>query len=108
MYTNLLSHLTWLRSVTDSPSSGRPLCTTEDGRPCQLPFSFRGTRYETCTREHDPENKLWCSTKTDPGGSHVQAGGHWGYCSVSCVVQEGEKEADNEISQKLESKERTK
>ena len=107
VYTNLLSHLAWLRSVTESPGgSGRQLCTTEDGRPCQLPFTFRGTRYESCTREHDREGKLWCSTKTEPGGGHVQSGGHWGHCSDSCQTQDRQEQVDNEISQKVESKER--
>ena len=94
VYTNLLSHLAWLRSVTDSSSPGRPLCTTEDGRPCQLPFTFRGTLYSACTREHDQEDKLWCSTKTDPGGGHVQAGGHWGHCSDSCQGEVREEQVE--------------
>ena len=107
VYTNLLSHLGWLRSVTETSRPGRPLCTTEDGRPCQLPFTFRGSVYSTCTRDHDQQDRLWCSTKTDPGGAHVQAGGHWGHCSASCQVQVREEQAVNEISQKLESKLRT-
>lgn len=119
VYTNLLSHLAWLRSVTESSRPGRTVCTTEDGRPCQLPFTFRGSLYSGCTRDHDQEDRLWCSTKTDQAGNHVQAGGHWGHCSDSCQVdlrQEQEQEdneireqeelEDNEISQKLESKER--
>ena len=102
VYTNLLSHLGWLREVTEVPGRSR-LCTTEDGRPCQLPFTFRGVRYSSCTREHDREERLWCSTKTDPGGRHVQAGGHWGHCSESCQAEGRQEQADNEISQKLES-----
>ena len=81
-------------------------CTTEDGRVCQLPFTFRGTQYTECTMEHDQDGRLWCSTRTDHLGHHVQNGGHWGHCQDSCLSGQGQTLADNEISQKLESKRR--
>ena len=41
VYTNLLSHAAWLRTVIAGES-----CGTEDGRTCQFPFIFAGTKYQ--------------------------------------------------------------
>ena len=32
----------------------------------------------------DPDNRYWCSTKTDEASEHIADGGFWGYCSPSC------------------------
>ncbi|MFN9944160.1 MAG: fibronectin type II domain-containing protein [bacterium] len=32
-------------------------------RPCVFPFIFQGRRYNSCTRDADPEGKLWCSVQ---------------------------------------------
>ena len=123
VYTNILSHLSWywsmmdmtksfkecyprIRSVTERPGF-ESQCSTEDGRECQLPFTFRGTVYTECTREHDQEGRLWCSTRTDERGEHVQSGGHWGHCQESCRDRRGDTPGDNEISQKLLSRNHT-
>ena len=50
-------------------------------KPCVFPFVFRGVSYPACTREHDPNGRLWCSTKTFQNGTHVK--GNWGYCNES-------------------------
>ena len=89
--------------MTERPGS-ESQCSTEDGRECQLPFTFRGTVYTECPREHDQEGRLWCSTRTDERGEHVQSGGHWGHCQESCRDRRGDTPGDNEISQKLKSR----
>jgi len=85
VYTNVLSHASWIRSVIGSGSNTK--CTTEDGRVCQFPFSYEGKRYTRCTTENDPDGRLWCSTKVDKNGNHVQNEGQWGYCSDQCKLQ---------------------
>ena len=37
-----------------------------------------------CTRDDDPSNKLWCSTRVDARGRHVTNAGNWGHCSETC------------------------
>ena len=69
--------------MTERPGT-ESQCSTEDGRECQLPFTFRGTVYTECTREHDQENKLWCSTKTDQRGERQEGQGHWAICPDTC------------------------
>ena len=36
----------------------------------------------------DPENKLWCSVRTDDSGLHQT--GSWGHCSQDCQVDSGD------------------
>ena len=38
----------------------------------------------SCTRDDDPSNKLWCSTRVDARGRHVTNAGNWGHCSETC------------------------
>jgi len=85
VYTNVLSHASWIRNVIGSGSNTQ--CRTEDGRVCQFPFSYEGKRYTRCTTENDPDGRLWCSTKVDKNGNHVQNEGQWGYCSDQCKLQ---------------------
>ena len=82
VYTNVLSHASWIRNIVDGGSTRR--CRTEDGRVCQFPFSYEGKRYTRCTTDKDPDGRLWCSTKVDKNNNHVQNEGQWGYCSDQC------------------------
>ena len=44
-------------------------------------------RYSGCADwEYGGENtgKVWCSTRTDSKGNHVDGEGAWGICSSSC------------------------
>ena len=50
--------------------------------PCKFPFTLDDQTFDTCTRERDPEGKLWCSTRVDRFGRHVL--GNWGHCSDGC------------------------
>merc|ERR1712228_720454 len=48
------------------------------GHPCVFPFTYRGTTYNTCTK--DGHDDLWCATQTLSGDYVV---GMWGDCSCS-------------------------
>ena len=43
-------------------------------KPCQFPFIFAGKSYEECTRDHDPNEKFWCSTNVTASGYHIHGG----------------------------------
>jgi len=84
VYTNVLSHASWIRKIIGGDRD--KICTTEDGRQCQFPFSYQGKEYTGCTAEHDPDGRRWCSTRVDNQGKHVQNAGEWGYCSEQCQM----------------------
>ena len=70
------------------------ICFTNSGDPCQFPFIFNRQKYTGCTRDSDPSNRLWCSTKTDFNGNHIK--GNWGYCRLAssgnknvCPIDDG-------------------
>ena len=53
--------------------------------PCVFPFVFADTVHKACTRDLDPENRPWCSTRVDEYGNHVESNpGEWGYCAPEC------------------------
>ena len=54
------------------------------GAECIFPFVFRGVVYKKCTRVGDANNKLWCSTKVDDKGVHVNDEGYFGHCNPKC------------------------
>ena len=67
-----------------------PECLTTDDSPkkkipCKFPFKLKGKTYNTCTTATDPDNKNWCSTKTDSNGKHMR--GQWGYCDQNCPLE---------------------
>ncbi|CAL4063177.1 unnamed protein product, partial [Meganyctiphanes norvegica] len=47
---------------------------------CKFPFTYKGVSYRSCTKDGDPDGRLWCSTRTDRNGNHVGGGGHFTYC----------------------------
>jgi hypothetical protein len=54
-----------------------------------FPFTYAGTTYNGCAEwvyggEH--QGKLWCSTKVDETGNHVNGEGNYGFCSSSCTA----------------------
>ncbi|CAL4059350.1 unnamed protein product, partial [Meganyctiphanes norvegica] len=49
--------------------------------PCQFPFIYKNITYSSCTTVDDPQDKRWCSTKTDNQNNHVSGGGHYRECS---------------------------
>lgn len=55
-------------------------------RPCVFPFIFKAKSYSVCTKENDPDGKIWCSTEVTPQGHHVGGKGHWGFCDPECQV----------------------
>ncbi len=55
-------------------------------KPCIFPFKFNGETYNKCTDVNDPDDRLWCSTKIDDSGNHVQSGGFWGHCGQDCNI----------------------
>ena len=86
--------------------------STKEHATCVFPFTFNykdssGTMvnqtFYGCTRNLDPDDKPWCSTKVDSIGIH-QAG-HWGHCetnSTDCSNVIVPRVADNVIGKYLE------
>jgi hypothetical protein len=56
----------------------------QKNKACVFPFTVKNKSeeftYDSCTRNHDPDSKLWCSTKVSPDGYHVAFEKEWGYC----------------------------
>ena len=50
-------------------------------QPCVFPFVLDGKRFEECTTYLDPNQELWCSTRTNStNDKHVGGLGYWGLC----------------------------
>ena len=60
--------------------------------------------YNKCTNADDSGDKLWCSTKVDQFGNHVQHEGHWGNCGQDCTARYLIGNAEFSISNKGEFK----
>ena len=67
------------------PYNGGGKCLTvgggKAGAKCVFPFTSEGITYQGCTRTNDPDDRLWCSTKTDSKGVHLSGQGEWGHCN---------------------------
>ena len=49
--------------------------------PCSFPFIYNDEKFSKCTDFNDPDNALWCSTRTNPRTKeHIRGNGSWGYC----------------------------
>ena len=55
---------------------------------CHFPLLVDKT-FDACTNDSDPDGRLWCSTKVDRSGKHIN--GNWGYCSEDCFSSAPEK-----------------
>jgi peroxidase len=66
------------------------------GLPCQLPFVYNGVARNGCIIDQDPEQKPWCSTRTN-GGVHVQ--GNWGHCGNGCPTEASEIVVDADVDE---------
>ena len=55
--------------------SRRQCLTTNDSPnsnvPCSFPFKFKGKLRRGCITEDDPDDRFWCSTKTDDNFNHI-------------------------------------
>ena len=49
-------------------------------KKCKFPFTFQGTKYNTCISGIKRE-KPWCPTELDANGLYIR--GKWGYCDIS-------------------------
>eukprot|EP00092_Neocalanus_flemingeri_P014658 GFUD01015820.1.p1 GENE.GFUD01015820.1~~GFUD01015820.1.p1 ORF type:complete len:899 (+),score=149.51 GFUD01015820.1:113-2809(+) len=99
VYTNVLDHVDWIENQI-SPRVSNPgnppsvpntgfsnfgiKCVTSNGKECKFPFRFRNKVFASCTTDFDPDNRAWCSTKTDSSGVHIPGEGEFGYCPDSC------------------------
>jgi len=57
------------------------------GKACVFPFSWAGKTYTACTPwiwGGSNQGNLWCSTRTDSDGNHVNGEGEYGFCSAAC------------------------
>jgi len=77
------------RSCTEKACA--PSCTAISGPgaglACVFPFRWSGRNYTSCTEwiwAGQNLGNLWCSTKTDSSGSHVNGEGNYGFCPLSC------------------------
>jgi len=81
------------RSPCEFSSNGGGNCMTDGGdragAKCVFPFTLEGITYQGCTRTNDPDDRLWCSTKTDSKGVHVSGQGEWGHCNSDCPTDQG-------------------
>ena len=76
------------------PSTLAPLlllaaCITNGGQDtgsfCQLPFVYKGVRYNGCILVDAGDGKPWCSTSVKQGSrEHIGGQGKWGHCPSSC------------------------
>ena len=83
--------------TTSGPSSGQT---------CVFPFRWAGQEYKNCTAwiwSGENKGKLWCSTRTDINGNHVNGGGYYGFCPSSCINSDDE--FDFEIDPRFGTKE---
>ena len=75
-------------------SNGGGKCLTvgggKAGAKCVFPFTLDGITYQGCTRTKHPDDRLWCSTKTDSKGVHMSGQGEWGLCNSDCPTDQGE------------------
>ena len=82
-YPNIGKHLRICYLISGS-------CFTNNGPSaehwCQLPFSYKGRTYSTCTYEESFDGRPWCSVKVDDKGHHVENEGNWGYCNDFCPI----------------------
>ena len=66
-----------------------------------FPFVLKNVTYDGCTTEMDPENKYWCSTKTDKNHNHDGGKGNFGYCPDDCKKAHGATEVSDRSAEKL-------
>jgi len=104
--------VTWFLFTTCLATTLACTTTTEDrsstgkaklGVSCVFPFKYKDHIYNSCTTEHDPDGFLWCSTKVDSEGKHLQ--GNFGYCDSECSDDDDGEEIDKEINEEEEDEE---
>merc|ERR1712013_424556 len=76
-------------TTTASPSTCTVSSGPAAGQTCVFPFTYGGTTFSGCAEwvyggEH--QGKLWCSTKVDSTGTHVNGEGNYGFCSSTCTA----------------------
>lgn len=64
-------------------------CITSSGQDsgsfCQIPFVYKGVRYNGCTLVDAGDGRAWCSTAVRGGNrEHIGGQGKWGHCPSSC------------------------
>ena len=51
------------------------MCRTNGGpssnKKCVIPFKWNGKTYNECPKDHEKQDKFWCSTKVDKNGVHI-------------------------------------
>merc|ERR550532_266 len=63
-------------------ASGGGKCLTLTTRsPCQFPFTFNQTMYNSCTTAGHPIGRAWCYTQEEEA--------EWDFCDVGCPVEAG-------------------
>merc|ERR1712117_310137 len=78
---------------TASTSAAPSTCTVSSGpaagQSCVFPFTYGGTTFSGCAEwvyGGERQGKLWCSTKVDSTGTHVNGEGNYGFCSSTCTA----------------------
>eukprot|EP00094_Tigriopus_californicus_P006154 TCALIF_05926-PA protein Name:"Similar to snk Serine protease snake (Drosophila melanogaster)" AED:0.19 eAED:0.19 QI:0/0.83/0.71/0.85/0.66/0.71/7/188/824 len=51
--------------------------------PCSFPYVYNRELHYECINMTDPDQRLWCSTKTDPRSKKHMIG-HWKHCDSEC------------------------
>merc|ERR1711874_305770 len=76
-------------TTTAAPSTCSVDSGPAAGQSCVFPFTYGGTTFSGCAEwvyGGENQGKLWCSTKVDSTGTHVNGEGNYGFCSATCTA----------------------
>merc|ERR1711993_109463 len=80
-------------TTTTTTTAAPSTCSVDSGpaagQSCVFPFTYGGTTFSGCAEwvyGGENQGKLWCSTKVDSTGTHVNGEGNYGFCSATCTA----------------------
>merc|ERR1711994_723466 len=76
-------------TTTAAPSTCSVDSGPATGQSCVFRFTYCCTTFSGCAEwvyGGENQGKLWCSTKVDSTGTHVNGEGNYGFCSSPCTA----------------------